>query len=735
MGKHFGVEDITRLFKLEFADPHNILGMHTIEQNGKDAIVVRQLMPGAHSIDVVDKESGEKYNIEMIHDNGYFESVIPQKTEYFEYYLEVDFGEGNVWTTYDQYTFPPTISEYDTYLFNNGNNYNIYEKLGSHLRTVNGVEGVSFVVWAPNAKSISVVGNFNNWDARRSMMRLLGESGVWEIFIPGLKEFDIYKYHVKFQDGRIVEKTDPYGNFTELRPDKASVIYDINGFEWHDDEWIKRRETEDVYNLPVNIYEVHIGSWMRVPEEGDRFLTYSELSDKLVKYVKEMNYTHVEFMPVMEYPFDGSWGYQVTGYYAPTSRYGTPKEFMKLVDTLHKNNIGVIMDWVPAHFPRDENGLARFDGTALYEHEDFRRGEHIEWGTYIFNYGRNEVRNFLIANAVFWIKEYHIDGLRVDAVASMLYLDYCRGEGQWLPNKYGGRGKLGACEVIKNMNSIINKKYKGVLMIAEESTSWEGVTRNADYDGLGFSLKWNMGWMNDFLSYIKKETVHRKYHHNLLTFSLMYAFSENFVLVLSHDEVVHMKGSMMYKVPGDMWQKTANLKTAYGYMYGHPGKKLMFMGNEIGQFSEWSEARSLDWHILDNEYHRNLQTYIKDLNKFYMEEPALWQRDFDGRAFEWIECDDSERSIVSFTRRGHKIEDQLSIVCNFTEIVYDDFIMGVPEEVDYVEAFNSDDMKYGGTGRLNRGVIKNRHCGCNRCPNSVKITLPPLGFVVLKPCF
>ncbi|MCI8341598.1 MAG: 1,4-alpha-glucan branching protein GlgB [Firmicutes bacterium] len=709
--------------------------MHTIEQNGKDAIVVRQLMPGAHSIDVVDKESGEKYNIEMIHDNGYFESVIPQKTEYFEYYLEVDFGEGNVWTTYDQYTFPPTISEYDTYLFNNGNNYNIYEKLGSHLRTVNGVEGVSFVVWAPNAKSISVVGNFNNWDARRSMMRLLGESGVWEIFIPGLKEFDIYKYHVKFQDGRIVEKTDPYGNFTELRPDKASVIYDINGFEWHDDEWIKRRETEDVYNLPVNIYEVHIGSWMRVPEEGDRFLTYSELSDKLVKYVKEMNYTHVEFMPVMEYPFDGSWGYQVTGYYAPTSRYGTPKEFMKLVDTLHKNNIGVIMDWVPAHFPRDENGLARFDGTALYEHEDFRRGEHIEWGTYIFNYGRNEVRNFLIANAVFWIKEYHIDGLRVDAVASMLYLDYCRGEGQWLPNKYGGRENLEAVEFLKHMNSIINKKYKGVLMIAEESTSWEGVTRNADYDGLGFSLKWNMGWMNDFLSYIKKETVHRKYHHNLLTFSLMYAFSENFVLVLSHDEVVHMKGSMMYKVPGDMWQKTANLKTAYGYMYGHPGKKLMFMGNEIGQFSEWSEARSLDWHILDNEYHRNLQTYIKDLNKFYMEEPALWQRDFDGRAFEWIECDDSERSIVSFTRRGHKIEDQLSIVCNFTEIVYDDFIMGVPEEVDYVEAFNSDDMKYGGTGRLNRGVIKNRHCGCNRCPNSVKITLPPLGFVVLKPCF
>ncbi len=731
MGSFFGVEEISKLLKVEYADPHSILGMHETESG----VVVRELIPGAENINVIDKESKETYALKLVHDYGYFEGIMDSRKKYFEYLLEVDFGDGNIWTTDDQYTFPPVISEYDMYLFGEGNNYNIYEKLGSHLCTVNGVEGVGFAVWAPNAKSVSVIGNFNNWDPRRSMMRLLGKSGIWELFIPGVKEFDIYKYHVKWQNGFVVEKTDPYGNFTELRPNNASIVYDAGGYCWNDEKWIDFRETNDIYNLPMNIYEVHLVSCMRVPEEGERFLTYIELAEKLVEYVKEMNYTHVEFMPLTEYPFDGSWGYQVTGYYAPTSRYGTPKDFMYLIDTLHQNNIGVIMDWVPAHFPRDMNGLARFDGTALYEHEDSRLGEHIEWGTYIFNYGRNEVKNFLIANALYWIKEFHIDGLRVDAVASMLYLDYCRSDGQWLPNKYGGRENLEAVEFIKHMNSIIDKKYKGVMMIAEESTSWEGVTRNADYNGLGFSLKWNMGWMNDFLSYIKKETVHRKYHHNYITFSLMYAFSENFVLVLSHDEVVHMKGSMMYKVPGDMWQKTANLKVAYGFMYGHPGKKLMFMGNEIGQFSEWSEARSLDWHILENEYHKNLQTYVKDLNKLYLEQPALWERDFDGRAFEWIECDDSQRSIVAFTRHGIKREEQLSIICNFTETPYENFIIGVPTDKDYKEVFNSDDFKYGGTGRINGNIIKNRLCGCNRCANSVEITLPPLGFVVLKPIY
>lgn len=735
MNSSLSINEIMKLFKTEYGDPHSIMGMHEILKGDKKCVVVRQLIPNAVCVSVIDKKSGKKYSLEKLHDDGFFEGIIPRRTRYFAYILEVDFGGGNIWQTADQYTFEPTVTEYDRYLFGAGNHYRIYEKLGAHPKEINGIEGVAFAVWAPNAKSISVVGNFNNWDGRRNMMRLLDKSGIWELFIPGIKEFDIYKYQVKAQDGTIVNKADPYGNFAEVRPANASVIYNINGYNWKDKEWIKQREITDRYNVPMNIYEVHLGSWMRVPEEENRFITYKEAADKLVKYVKEMGYTHVEFMPLTEFPFDGSWGYQVTGYYAPTSRFGTPKELMELIDTFHQNNIGVIMDWVPAHFPRDEHGLARFDGTALYEHSDPRRGEHLEWGTYIYNYGRNEVKNFLIANALFWINEYHIDGLRVDAVSSMLYLDFCREDGEWLPNEYGGRENLEAVEFIKHMNSVISGSCKGVMMIAEESTSWEGVTRSANDNGLGFSLKWNMGWMNDFLSYIKKDTIHRKYHHNYITFSIMYNYSENYVLVLSHDEVVHMKGSMMYKVPGDMWQKVANLKTAYGFMYGHPGKKLLFMGNEIGQFSEWSEARSLDWHLLELDDYKNLHTYIKDLNHFYKSEPALWEMDFDPKGFDWIECDDKERSIVSFTRRGKNREQQLAVICNFTPVPYEGFLMGVPEEVDYQEAFNSDDVKYGGTGRVNGRLIQNRHLPCNRCPNSIEITVPPLSFLAFKPIF
>ena len=459
-------------------------------------------------------------------------------------------------------------------------------------------------------------------------------------------------------------------------------------------------------------------------------MTYREAAEMLVKYVKEMGYTHIEFMPLAEHPFDGSWGYQVIGYYAPTSRYGSPDDFMYLIDTCHQNGIGVIMDWVPAHFPKDSAGLARFDGTALYEHEDSKQGEHREWGTLIFNYGRNEVKNFLIANAVYWFREYHIDGLRVDAVASMLYLDYGRNDGDWIANRYGGRENLDAVEFLKHLNSIVRKTFPGVMMMAEESTSWEGVTRDTQYNGLGFTFKWDMGWMNDFLNYIKKETVYRKYHHNYLTFSMMYNYNENFILVLSHDEVVHMKGAMIYKVPGDLWQKAANLRVSYGFMYGHPGKKLMFMGNEIGQFSEWSEARSLDWHLLQYDTHRNLKDYMMDLNHFYLKHPAMWKKDFDPAGFEWIDCDDASRSIVSFERRCDA--EKLTIVCNFTETTYDTFKLGVYEPGVYKEVFNSDNLRYGGTGRLNQGEYTAENFQCSKAPYSINITLPPLGFVIFK---
>ncbi len=731
MKSTLSINEINGLIKAEYGDPHSFLGMHELVVDDKNVLVVRELIPGAKSIDVIEKKSGKHYAMEQIHDAGFFELVLKRRKRFFPYILSVDFGDGNVWETEDQYVFEPQIGEYDRYLFGQGNHYKIYEKLGSHIKTVKGVEGVSFAVWAPNAKSISVVGDFNNWDDRRNQMRLLGESGIWELFIPGLREFDKYKYRVKTADGRSVLKFDPYGNCSELRPKNATVIYDINGYEWNDDAWIKMRSETDRYNQPINIYEVHMGSWMRVPEEGDRFLTYTEMADKLVKYVKEMGYTHIEFMPVTEYPFDGSWGYQVTGYYAPTSRYGSPKEFMHLIDVCHQNGIAVIMDWVPAHFPKDEFGLARFDGTALYEHQDSRLGEHVEWGTYIFNYGRNEVKNFLIANALYWINEFHIDGLRVDAVASMLYLDYCRNEGQWVPNQYGGRENLDAVEFLKHMNSIIKETCPGVMMMAEESTSWEGVTRDVKYNGLGFSLKWNMGWMNDFLSYIKKDTVYRKYHHNNITFAMMYNYNENFILVLSHDEVVHMKGSMIYKVPGDIWQKAANLRVAYGFMYAHPGKKLMFMGNEIGQFSEWSEARSLDWHILQYDTHKNLQKYVKDLNHFYLENKCMWEKDFDPAGFEWIDCDDAERSILSFERRGNDPDDRLVFVCNFTEAVHHTRL-GVPLEGEYEEVFNSDSKEYGGSGVINEGVFTSEEIQCSKMPRSIDITIPPLGFAVFK---
>ena len=594
--------------------------------------------------------------------------------------------------------------------------------------TLEGARGAAFSVWAPNAKAVSVIGDFNNWDARRSPMRRLGESGIWELFLPAAAEGDKYKFHVTQCDGRVVDKTDPYGVYAEVRPNNASVLYPLKRYKWKDRRWMTARRKYDFRAAPMNIYEVHLGSWKRA--EGNRFLSYTELAEQLIPYVKEMGYTHIEMLPVEEHPFDGSWGYQVTGYYAPTSRYGSPDEFKQFVDACHQNGISVILDWVPAHFPKDDFALARFDGTALYEHQDPRLGEHIQWGTYIFNYGRKEVANFLLANALYWMDIFHIDGLRVDAVASLLRLDFCKEEGQWLPNVYGGSENLEAIEFLKHMNSVIAEREPGALMIAEDSTAWPGVTKKVDEGGLGFSLKWNMGWMNDFLSYIKLDPIYRKYHQNKLTFGMAYHYAENFVLVLSQDEVVHTKSSMIGKMPGDVWQSFANLRLSYGFMMGHPGKKLLFMGGEFAQYSEWSEARSLDWHLLQYADHQEMQAYVKELNHLYTEEPAFWAEDFDPNGFQWIECDDAESSIVSFVRRSE--EKELVFLCNFTPVVHRGFSLGVPQEGVYHERLNSDAARFGGSDVINAVPLQSKAEPAGRCPFRVELDVPPLGMVILE---
>lgn len=721
------IYEMNLIVNCEHKDPHTVLGMHEVLHDDREVVAVRAFLPGVKELYVIDKnDENGVYKADRIHEDGFFETVIEDRHKWFDYKFRIVYWDGNENITADAYSFPPTVSDYDKYLFGAGNHYEIYNKLGANICEINGTEGVSFAVWAPNAKSVSVIGSFNYWDGRSAQMRMLGNSGIWEIFIPGAAEFDRYKFRIKDRNNNVTDKSDPYGFYMEKRPQNASIVYDLGVYRWKDAKWIKQRETSDPYRSPMNIYEVQLGSWMRVPEEEDRFLTYRELADKLVKYVKKMGYTHIELLPVSEYPFDGSWGYQVTGYYAPTSRYGEPDDFRYFVDCCHQKGIGVIIDWVPGHFPKDANGLARFDGTALYEHEDWRKGEHKEWGTYVFNYGRKEVSNFLIANALFWIKEYHIDGIRVDAVASMLYLDYFRNEGEWIPNKYGGRENLEAVEFLKHMNSVIKGAYEGVLTFAEESTEWEGVTKGADRNGLGFSFKWNMGWMNDFLDYMKKDPIYRKYHHNNLTFGITYAYSENFVLVLSHDEVVHMKGSMIGKMPGDIWQKFANLRAAYGFMYAYPGKKLLFMGNDIGQYSEWNEAKSIDWHVLENDFNCKLNLFLQDLFKLYKKEPAFWERDTYPEGFEWIECDDAENSVVSFVRHGANVEDLIVIICNFTPKTVEGYDVGVPYEGYYKEILNSDDEKYGGSGVINKKAVRSKKEHCNRCANKITINLPPL---------
>jgi len=624
------------------------------------------------------------------------------------------------------------FSDYDLYLFGEGNHTRIYDKLGAHPLRSDIVAGVQFAVWAPNALDVSVVGDFNGWDSSAHPMRLLGASGVWEAFVPGATTGHPYKYHLRLRTGGSALKADPYGFAFESPPGSASIVCDPR-HEWGDGEWMTARLTQDSwFQKPMSIYEVHLGSWILVPEEGNRSLTYPELAARLIPYVKEMGYTHIELMPVMEHPFTGSWGYQVTGFYAPTNRFGTPAQFKAFVDACHQEEIGVILDWVPGHFPKDAHALARFDGTALYEHEDPRQGEHRDWGTLIFNYGRKEVRNFLLANALYWLEEYHADGLRVDAVASMLYLDYSRRPGQWVPNRFGGRENLEAIEFLRQLNTLTHAEYPGTITLAEESTSWPSVSRPTYVGGLGFTYKWNMGWMNDMLEYVRQDPVHRRWHHNQVTFSLIYAFSENFVLPFSHDEVVHGKESMFGKVPGDEWQKAATLRALYGFMYSHPGKKLMFMGCEFGQRREWNHDQSLDWHLLEYPLHAGLRQFVRDLNRVYSSEAALHALDFEAAGFQWIDCNDHENSVIAFVRR-ESAGGFVVCVLNFTPVPRDGYRIGVPLAGDYEELINSDSEVYGGSNIGNAGVARTEPVAAHGHADSLRLNLPPLGFLLLKP--
>lgn len=625
------------------------------------------------------------------------------------------------------------LTELDIYLFKQGNHAKIYEKLGAHPVIVNGVKGTHFAVWAPNAKKVSVVGDFNGWNNDANLMNVRwDDSGIWETFIPGLASGTLYKYRIVSNDNNYqVTKGDPHANYWEISPKTASVVWDLY-YEWGDQEWMNNRHKNNSLNGPYSIYEVHFGSWRRVPEERNRPLTYREMAPLLTDYVKDMGFTHVEFLPVMEHPFYGSWGYQCLGYFAPTSRYGTPQEFMYLIDYLHQNGVGVILDWVPSHFPSDEYGLSYFDGTYLYEHQDPKKGYHPDWNSYIFNYNRNEVRTFLLSSAMFWLEMYHVDGLRVDAVASMLYLDYSRKEGEWIPNVFGGRENLEAISFLKKLNESIYKEFPDVQTFAEESTAWPMVSRPNYVGGLGFGMKWNMGWMNDTLDYFSKDPIFRKYNHNNLTFSIWYAFFENFVLSISHDEVVHGKGSLVGKMPGDEWQQYANVRLLFGYMYGHPGKKLLFMGNEIGQRKEWNHEESLEWHVLQYPFHGGLQKWLKDLNHFYRNEPVLYERDFDNSSFEWIDFHDWENSIMSFIRRGSSNDDIILIVCNLTPVPRHNYRVGVPRGGFWTEVLNSDSWIYAGSGQGNFGGVEAAPVAVQGRYNSISITLPPLSVMFFK---
>ena len=744
--------EVEALVNAKHDNPHHILGIHECI----DDVFVNAYIPGASIFTAIDTETKKNYSLVSERYKGFFSICIKDKKS-FDYVLDVKYEDGTEEKLIDPYIFEPVIDPIDISRFNEGIHYEIYEKLGAHPMVVDGVKGTLFAVWAPNAERVSVVGNFNKWDGRRHPMRKLDYSGIFELFIPGNLEDEIYKFEIRSKAGDVFLKSDPYAFTNEIRPANASKVTSLD-YTWHDKKWIEERdkkpaeavkaeakkaedaeaevetvpaEVEKTPEKPLNIYEVHLGSWKR-PEDGREFYSYREIAIRLADYMQEMGYNYVELLPVMEHPFDPSWGYQITGYYAPTSRYGSPTEFMGFVDYMHTKGIGVIIDWVPAHFPKDDHGLGRFDGTPLYENADPLRGEHPHWGTYIFDYGRNEVKNFLVANALYWADKYHIDGIRVDAVASMLYLDYGRSGGEWRANKYGGNENLEAIEFIREVNTKMKEKCPGVMMIAEESTAWPMMTHSVEEGGMGFDYKWNMGWMNDFLSYMKLDPLYRKYHHNELTFSMMYAFSEKFILVLSHDEVVHEKGSMIQKMPGGYEDKFSNLRAAYGFMMTHPGKKLLFMGQEFAQFAEFNESSELDWSLFEFDAHRYIQSYVKQLNKLYKTEPALYELDSQPEGFSWISVNDANRSVVSYERKGRKEEDTLVVICNFTPVEQKNYKLGVPSEGKWQEIFSSDNAKFGGEGRNNKTARLTKAGKVDDREQYIQITVPALSVSVFK---
>ncbi len=756
MSPTIALDQIDRIIQNQHHNPFEVLGPHLIEPNGASANgktqwVIRAYLPNADAVSVVFPSDREDYPMTAVHGDHFFECLI-ERDSIDNYQLRLKEGEHER-VIYDPYAFKsPLLTDFDAHLFGEGNHHRIYEKLGAHIAEIDGVTGIYFAVWAPNARNVSLLCDFNHWDGRKHQMRKM-EAGIWDIFVPEVKVGDSYKFEIKNWEGHIYEKSDPYGYQQEVRPKTASIVTDLDTYTWNDEAWLENRRNSDALKQPISVYEVHLGSWLHAsydnpgthydgtpapPVEvtelnpGARFLTYRELAERLIPYVKDLGFTHIELLPVAEHPFDGSWGYQVTGYYAATSRYGTPEDLMYFIDQCHQNNIGVIVDWVPGHFPKDGHGLAAFDGTCLYEHEDPRKGEHKEWGTLVFNYGRNEVRNFLVSNALFWFDKYHIDGIRVDAVASMLYLDYCRKEGEWVANEYGGRENIEAADFLRQVNHLLFSYYPGTLSIAEESTSWPMVSWPTYVGGLGFNLKWNMGWMHDMLDYFSMDAWFRQFHQNNLTFSIMYAFSENFMLALSHDEVVHGKSNMLGKVPGDEWQKFANLRCLYSYMFTHPGKKTLFMSMEFGQWDEWNVWSDLSWDLLQYKNHQNLHTFMAGVNALYRSEPCLYRQDFSHDGFEWIDCNDNQHSVVSFIRWDENYDNFVVVVCNFTPQPHGHYRVGVPQAGYYAEIFNSDAQKYGGSNMGNLGGKYSDEWWFHNRPYSIDLCLPPLGVLVLK---
>lgn len=727
------LEKVSRLVEGRHENPFELLGPHEVVESGRRAMAVRAFLPESSQAWILDQGEGGLRPMRRIHPAGFYEAICPMnEATTRQYMLQVADQRGNRATLHDPYSFPHLLSDYDLYLLGEGRHWRSYDKLGAQLRTVDGVDGVNFALWAPNATAVSVIGDFNGWDIRRHPMRKHVPSGFWELFVPGLSEGTLYKYSIRHQD-QLLEKADPYGFGAEVPPRTASKVVDLSRYHWHDEKWLAERPKFNSFDQPMSFYEVHLGSWKRPGDDHQRWMSYREMAHDLVDYAKNMGFTHIELLPISEHPFSGSWGYQTIGHYAPTSRFGTPQDFMYFVDHCHQNGLAVILDWVPAHFPRDAHGLREFDGTALYEHADPRQSEHKDWGTLIFNYGRHEVSNFLLSNALFWLDKYHLDGLRVDAVASMIYLDYSRNEGEWVPNQFGGRENLEAIDFLKELNIQTHLQYPGVLTIAEESTAWTGVSRPTYVGGLGFSLKWNMGWMNDTLRYMRHEAIHRKYHHDELTFSLIYAFHENFVLPLSHDEVVHGKGSLLDQVPGDLWQKFANLRMLFSYMWTHPGKKLLFMGGEFGQWNEWNYDSSLQWDLLQWASHQGLQKCVSDLNQLYRREPALHEVDFEGHGFEWVDCHNADDSVLSYIRKAKNPNDYLLVVSNFTPVVRQGHRLGVPEHCWYEEIFSSDSSFYAGSNVGNYPGVQAEEQPSHGRPASIRLTLPPLATVVLKP--